>query len=257
VTGAELHRAWPGDDLVPDPGLVWTNAVTIDRPASDVWPWVAQLGQGRGGLYSYDWLENAVLADVHSLDEVVPELQGPLDVGDRVIRMTRYAPYNPVAKYDAGHALVLGGVADTDEQLRAGRPTTTWAFVVEPTTDRQCRLVVRSRAGGLVPRLQGPIQFVMQRRMMAGIKQRAEGKRPASTADVLVPLSWSAAAASAVWHAGRAVAGGPGWQLSALLAALAALGVQVLLFWDLPAAGRVAVVATVAASPVAVGRRQR
>jgi hypothetical protein len=51
-TEAELRAGWPGDELVDRPGFVWTNAVTIDRPASKVWPWIAQLGQGRGGLYA-------------------------------------------------------------------------------------------------------------------------------------------------------------------------------------------------------------
>jgi hypothetical protein len=61
------HRAtWPGDEFVRSPGLVWTNAITIERPADEVWPWVTQLGQGRGGLYSYDWLENLLAGGVHS-----------------------------------------------------------------------------------------------------------------------------------------------------------------------------------------------
>ena len=245
-----------GDDLVPDPGFVWTNAVTVDRPAADVWPWVAQLGQGRGGLYSYDWLENAVLADVHSIDRLVSELQVPLDVGDRVIRMTRYAPHNPVAEYYPVMRWCWA-VSPTPTRLRAGRPSTTWAFIVEPTSDRRCRLVVRSRARGPVARPQGPIQFVMQRKMMAGIKQRAEGTWAPSGSDVLVPLSWFAGAALAAWHAGRAVGGWPDWQVSALLAGLAALGVQGLLFWDVPAVGRVGVVAALAASPVVTARRSR
>lgn len=57
VTKTEVARAWAGDELVPDPAFVWTNAVTVARPPSEVWPWLTQLGQGRGGLYSYDWLE--------------------------------------------------------------------------------------------------------------------------------------------------------------------------------------------------------
>jgi hypothetical protein len=122
TTSEELTRHWPGDQLVPNPSFVWTNALTIDRPAAEVWPWVTQLGQGRGGLYSYDWLENALLADVHSVHQIQPALQGSLQVGDRVIRMTRYAPHNPVALYEPGRALVLGGVKDSEERLRAGRP---------------------------------------------------------------------------------------------------------------------------------------
>jgi hypothetical protein len=80
-TKTERRACWPGDELVDDPGLVWTNAVTIDRPASEVWPWIAQLGQGRGGLYSYDWLENLLGCDVHSARRVLPQFQEPLPVG--------------------------------------------------------------------------------------------------------------------------------------------------------------------------------
>ena len=248
ATTAELSRVWPGDDLVPHPAFVWTNAVTVARPAAEVWPWVTQLGQGRGGLYSYDWLENAVLADVHSVSELVPALQRPLEVGDRVVRMTRYAPANPVAGYDAGRALVLGGVTDSPSQLGAGQPSSTWAFIVDPVATDRCRLIVRSRASGLAARLQGPIQFVMQRRMMLGIKQRAEGTWSRSVADVLIPLSWFTAAAAAAVHGCRAVLRGRGRSRDLVMGSLAGIGVQVLLFWDVPAVLRAALVAALAGS---------
>lgn len=254
ATVQELGRTWPGDELVPEPGFVWTNAITVDRPAAEVWPWVTQLGQGRGGLYSYDWLENAVLADVHSLDRVAPELQGPLAVGDRVVRMTRYAPPNPVAAYVPGRALVLGGIADSAYRLAAGRPSSTWAFIVEPSGPDRCRLVVRSRSGGPVALLQGPVQLVMQRRMMTGIKQRAEGIRAPGTADVLVPLSWFAGLGATAVHARRALRGPRTTRdacAAGLTAGLAAVGVQVLLFWDLPPSARATLTATLVASPLA------
>ena len=60
ATDSEHRATWPGDSLVDHPRYVWTNAITINRPTEEVWPWLAQLGQGRGGLYSYDWLENVV-----------------------------------------------------------------------------------------------------------------------------------------------------------------------------------------------------
>ena len=94
------RATWPGDRLLARPDYVWTNAVTIERPAEQVWPWLVQLGQGRGGLYSYDWLENLVGCDIHSADRILPQFQQPLPVGDRVIRMARYAPFNPVARFE-------------------------------------------------------------------------------------------------------------------------------------------------------------
>jgi hypothetical protein len=114
ATDQEHQATWPGDRLLAQPGYVWTNAITIQQPAEQVWPWLAQLGQGRGGLYSYDWLENLVGCDIHSADRILPQYQQPLRVGDRVIRMARYAPANPVALFEPGRALVLGGVNDSD-----------------------------------------------------------------------------------------------------------------------------------------------
>jgi hypothetical protein len=154
--------------------------------------------------------------------------------------MTRYAPHNPVARYDAGRALVLGGVGDDDARLHAGRPSSTWAFIVQPVDDRTCRLVVRSRAGGLMARLQGPVQFVMQRKMMLGIKQRAEGTWAPSLGDVLVPLSWFAAAAVTATHGARAIGDRQDGLADAGLAGLSATAVEGLLFWDMPGKWRAA-----------------
>ena len=92
ATDQEHHGSWPSDQLVARPGYVWTNAITIHAPAAEIWPWLVQLGQGRGGLYSYDWLENLVGCDVQSTDRILPQFQQPLAVGDRVIRMACYAP---------------------------------------------------------------------------------------------------------------------------------------------------------------------
>ena len=84
ATDQEHRATWPGDHLVAQPSFVWTNAITIRAPAAQVWPWLVQLGQGRGGLYSYDWLENLIGCDVHSTDRILPPFQTPLQVGDRV-----------------------------------------------------------------------------------------------------------------------------------------------------------------------------
>src|SRR5262249_61017762 len=77
ATDAELRLALPGDERVPDPGYRHTRAVTVRAPAERVRPWLAQLGQGRGGFYSYDWLENLAGCDVHSAAAVHPEWQRP------------------------------------------------------------------------------------------------------------------------------------------------------------------------------------
>ena len=174
ATDQEHQATWPGDHLVAQPSFVWTNAVTVQAPAAGIWPWLVQLGQGRGGLYSYDWLENLIGCDVHSTDRILPECQHHLQVGDRVIRMARYAPCAPVALFQPARALVLGHINDTSAELLAGYARSSWAFILEPVDRHSTRLLVRCRGNSLMARLQAPMQFVMQRKMMLGIKQRAE-----------------------------------------------------------------------------------
>jgi hypothetical protein len=83
ATREEAAGALPGDAILPGADLTATRAVTIGAAADRVWPWIAQLGQGRGGLYSYDWLENLIGCDIHSSDRVVPQWQ-QVEVGDQV-----------------------------------------------------------------------------------------------------------------------------------------------------------------------------
>ena len=172
ATHEELDTALPGDELVPHADLTATRAVTVDAGADDVWPWIAQLGQGRGGFYSYDVLENLVGLDIHSADRIVPEWQG-IEVGDEV----KFHPEGGMtaAVVEPGQALVL----------RGGMPATppfdfAWAFVVRGQPDGSTRLVVRERyryARWWAPLLVEPVEFislVMSRRMLRGIKKRAE-----------------------------------------------------------------------------------
>ena len=75
ATRAEVDGVLPGDEVLPAADLVSTRAITIDARPEDVWAWVAQLGQGRGGFYSYDCLENLIGCDIHSSDTVRPAWQ--------------------------------------------------------------------------------------------------------------------------------------------------------------------------------------
>jgi hypothetical protein len=83
ATDEEFDATLAGDGLIPNADLTATRAITISAAAEDVWPWLAQLGQGRGGFYTYDWLENLVGADIHSADHIEPEWHDP-EVGDQV-----------------------------------------------------------------------------------------------------------------------------------------------------------------------------
>ncbi len=175
ATDREVDLVLPGDELVKDADLVTTRAVTVDAAAERVWPWVAQLGQGRGGFYSYDFLENLVGCDIHSADQIVPEWQ-LVEVGAEVrlhpeVRLA-------VARVDPGRVLVLRGGVPIG---RSAPPYDfTWAFVLVERDDGTTRLVVRERYGysrrwaWLLVEPVELVSFVMSRRMMRGIKQRAE-----------------------------------------------------------------------------------
>jgi hypothetical protein len=152
-----------------------TRAVTVRTAAADVWPWIAQLGQGRGGFYSYDLLENLVGCDMHSADRIVSEWQ-PIDVGAEVKLHPEVGLI--VAVVEPGRALVLrGGVP----MGRTPPPYDfTWAFVLREEPSGRTRLVVRERYGysrwwaRFIVEPAELISFVMSQRMLRGIRDRAE-----------------------------------------------------------------------------------
>lgn len=173
-TAEERRRALPGDDIVPAPRLVTTRAITIHAPAAAVWPWLAQMGQGRGGLYSYQKLENLARCDMHNADTIHPEWQAPA-VGDKVRFGPEPYPFQYIRAIDPGRTLVLGSAPDET------RTPASWVFHLEPRHDG-VRLIVRARNGyepGLMNTviwrgMTDPIFFVMERRMLIGIRDRAE-----------------------------------------------------------------------------------
>ena len=183
--GDELQRTRPGDEFIRDPRYQTTRAITIDAPASEVWPWLVKMGQGRGGFYSYDWLENLVGLDIHSADTIIPDLQD-LEVGDQV-RLTPVDSRGPafvmeVAVLEPERSLVLRAPGTLEEALEAGLPYATWAFVLKPVSESATRLIVRFRSD-FKPTLRGLAfnkyalavpHFLMERKTMLGIKERAE-----------------------------------------------------------------------------------
>jgi hypothetical protein len=254
-TSEERATSWPGDRFISDPGYTWTNAVTIHRPASEVWPWVVQLGQGRGGLYSYDWLENAIGCDVRSTDQIQPRFQQTFSVGEKVIRMCSYAPHNPVALFVPGRALVLGDTKDSASELAAGRASMTWAFIVHPIDEGTSRLIVRSRGDSFSARIQEPLQFVMQRRLMLGIAERAEGVNTTRT-ETWEPILWLLAGALLVVGAVRVLVQRTRWLLPLAVTA-AAFGVLfALMFWRPPFAVGVVLDVLLALSLLLSARRR-
>ena len=140
----------PGDEFLPNPEHEATHAITINARVSDVWPWLVQIGQTRGGFYSYTWLENIVGCDMHNADRVVPEWQ-TLRAGD-VVWLHPKAPPLPVVIVEPYRAIVLGEVIE-EEQAEGNKATAggTWAFYLKEIDDNTTRLLVRIRwAEGLV-----------------------------------------------------------------------------------------------------------
>lgn len=175
ATEEERRARLPGDDLVVDADLTATRAVTVRASAERIWPWVTQLGQGRGGLYSYDALENLVGCDMHSADDIIPECQG-ISVGAEV-RLHPDVPLR-VSVVEPGRALVLSGGVPMGETPPPY--DFSWAFVLRPSADGTTRLLVRERYGYTQwwsPLLVEPIEavsFFMSQKMMRGIRDRAQ-----------------------------------------------------------------------------------
>ncbi len=172
-TDAELVAALPGDDVVPNARYTIQHAVTIRAAPDDVWPWLAQLGQDRGGFYSYDWLERLVGDDVRNADRVHPEWQ-TLHEGD-LVRATQPDYLGGVFGRDIGWRVVR--VEPERVLVLSG-----WgAFVLQPV-EGGTRFMVRTRGDGNPNVLLAPLgllvfepaHFIMERRMLLGIKERAE-----------------------------------------------------------------------------------
>jgi hypothetical protein len=183
ATGDEVAARLPGDDIVTGAVVEETRAITIDAPVERVWPWLAQLGQDRGGFYSYDLLENLVGCDMPVDDVLRPDRQS-WTIGDR---LWMYPPaaaggigYAILRDYIPGRALAFGTHVPGADDIDTG----SWAFVLRPLDDRTTRLLVRSRtlpaaatswsARAFNVAVFSPIHFAMERRTMIGLKNVAE-----------------------------------------------------------------------------------
>jgi hypothetical protein len=166
ATEAEATSHLPGDELLENADGVSTRAIEIAAPAAAVWPWLAQMGPSpRGGAYTYDWIENLLGLKMHSVDRIIPEFQHP-EIGDTIglgsnrMRLERFEPEHVLA-------------------WRSQDGNWVWAFVLEDK-DGGTRLISRNRFRlptlaariGMLP--MEPGSLVMERKMLRGIKQRAE-----------------------------------------------------------------------------------
>jgi hypothetical protein len=162
ATDQEVRRAMPGDDLIAGAAST-TRAITIAAPPEQVWPWLVQLGYGRGGWYSYDWIDND---GQPSADRILPELQQP-QIGDQILMLPEMGPR--VREILANRYFVAG-----DQE------SGSWCLALYPTVNG-CRLVSRWRvnwpltlATAFWVLLSDPGAFIMERRLLKGIKTRAE-----------------------------------------------------------------------------------
>jgi hypothetical protein len=175
ATDQEVGDPLAGDDLISNADMLATRAITIHAPADRVWPWIAQLGQGRGGFYSYDWLENLAGCDIHSSDRILLEWQD-IKFGDEI----RLAPQVGlvVAFVEQGRSLVLRGGIPMGK--RAAPYDFTWAFALREESDGTTRLLVRERYlytrawAHLIVEPTELLSFVMSQKMLRGIRDRAE-----------------------------------------------------------------------------------
>jgi hypothetical protein len=166
ATEAEARGRLPGDELLEDADGVATRAISIDAPPGAVWPWLAQIGPApRGGAYTYDWIENLLGLNMHSADRVLPEFQNPqagdtISYGKNRMRLERVEPEHVLA-------------------WRSEDGNWVWSFVLSER-DGGTRLISRNRFRlptltariGMAP--MEPGSLVMERKMLLGIKQRAE-----------------------------------------------------------------------------------
>src|SRR5579859_6888046 len=125
ATDAELSQPLPGDIYLPANAVVSTRAITINAPANKIWPWIAQIGQGHAGWYSYDWIENLLATNMQNRDEILPQFQDP-KVGDKV-SFQQDGPTTEISLVDPGRALVLQG----------------WTLYLQPIDSQTTRLIVR------------------------------------------------------------------------------------------------------------------
>ena len=162
----EAGAPLPGDELLEEADGVATRAIDIDAPPDAVWPWIAQMGPSpRGGAYTYDWIENLLGLGMHSADEVLSEYQDPklgdtIAYGKNTMRIERVEPEHVLA-------------------WRSQDGNWVWTFVLEPRHG-STRLISRNRYRlptiaarvGMLP--MEPASLVMERKMLQGIKSRAE-----------------------------------------------------------------------------------
>ncbi len=184
VVAAEL----PGDEIVPFPGLESTRSILIHASPRDVWPWLVQIGQGRGGFYSYARLENLFGCEIQNADSILPQHQD-LAVGDAIRLHPGASPLPVVALRAESHIVLAGRIDPTAGDIKPLRASASeaflpasWAMLLREERPGLTRLILRFRLAGGSGALHWlgyrfilePATFVMERKMLLGIRERTE-----------------------------------------------------------------------------------
>ena len=178
-TKEECRAVLAGDELVGAPAVQTTDGIWIDAPTEAVWPWLVQMGQDRGGLYSCERFENLMGLHYRNADEIHDEWQH-LEPGDVV----RLAPRRWLG-LPAGVVLEAVEVVPGRSIVLRSTPVrehwdAVWSFHLSPRLDDRSRLLIRSRTGlrhpgqVLAAEAAGPALAIVTRGMLLGIKRRAE-----------------------------------------------------------------------------------
>ena len=171
ATEEEIAATYPGDKLVLDPVSIINRVVTINASPEQIYPWIVQLGAGKGGYYSYSGFETNILrCEIINANRIHEEWQG-LEVGDKVKMCPNESapPAYTVALIEPNHVIAMG---HQENELWVN----LWQFVIVPQEDGTTRLILRTRdmvSGGFWTVIHPGI-FIMERGMLLGIKERAE-----------------------------------------------------------------------------------
>lgn len=186
TAGSEAHGSLPGDELFPVYAGEATHAITIHAAPDKIWPWLMQIGQDRGGFYSYTFLENAFGCDMPKVERLVPDWK-PRTRGETVWfcdpkRFNGQGKMIP-AVVETDRAFAMVSPADWQSVQAGGYARDgIWSFTIQPTTNGKSRLIARVRNGPpptLTSRVRGrlfwePAHFVMEQKMLRTIRDLAE-----------------------------------------------------------------------------------
>ncbi|MEX0288506.1 MAG: hypothetical protein AB3N14_05300 [Flavobacteriaceae bacterium] len=183
----DVNRTFPADQLVTSPNHGFTHGIIIEAPAENVWPWIAQIGQGKGGFYSYEALENIMGLNIYNADRILPQYQNP-----KVGQLVSFGPdaAYPLVYCEPGRGMAIENKLDLNSKKKANIKDSdpsntvhlTWLWYIEEIDEYTSRFISRNRVAldgtskynFIMGILLEPIIFAMDRKMCLGIKKRAE-----------------------------------------------------------------------------------